>query len=138
MRIVLDTNCLIQSVPRRSRFHAVWESFENGSNKLCVSTEILNEYMEILQKLAGAEAAELIIKSIINSPFTEFIEPYYRFNLIQADPDDNKFVDCAIAANARFVVTNDHHYDILALIPFPHVDVISISDFMHLLSPNRY
>lgn len=133
MKIVLDTNCLIQSIPKRSRYHDVWVSFENGTNTLCVSTDILEEYIEILQRLIGNPAADVIIKSIINSPFVEYISPYYRFNLITADPDDNKFVDCAITANARYVVTNDHHYDILASIPFPHVDVISLDDFLETL-----
>ncbi len=137
MKIVLDTNCLIQSIPKRSRYHDVWVSFENGTNTLCISTEILEEYVEILQRLVGNSAADIILKSIINSPFAEFITPYYRFNLIPADPDDNKFVDCAIAANARYVVTNDHHYDILASIPFPHVDIISLDDFLLTLHSNN-
>lgn len=134
MKIVLDTNCLIQSIPKRSRYHDVWTSFENGTNILCVSTEILEEYLEILQRLVGNEVADIIIKSVINSPFAEYITPYYRFNLISADPGDNKFVDCAIAANARYVVTNDHHYDILSSIQFPHVDVISLHDFWEQLN----
>lgn len=133
MKIVLDTNCLIQSIPKRSRYHEAWESFENGTNTLCVSTEILEEYMEILQRLIGNTAADVIIKSIINSPFVEFVTPYYRFNLIATDPDDNKFVDCAIAANARYVVTNDHHYEILTSIHFPHVDVITLQGFIEIL-----
>jgi predicted nucleic acid-binding protein len=53
--------------------------------------------------------------------------------MIQADPDDNKFVDCAIAGNAKYIVTNDHHYDILRETPFPHVDVMSITEFLALL-----
>lgn len=43
----------------------------------------------------------------------EFGTVYFDFNLIQADPDDNKFVDCAITAGARYVVTEDHHYDVI-------------------------
>ena len=55
--------------------------------------------------------------------------------MIQADADDNKFIDCAIAAQARFVVTNDTHFDVLQQIPFPHVDIIHIDDFLRLLLP---
>lgn len=51
-------------------------------------------------------------------------------NLVTADPDDNKFVDCAVAANARFIVTGDHHFNVLRHIAFPVVDVISIDDFL--------
>ena len=133
MKIVLDTNSLIQSVPRQSRDHIVWESLVKGEHVLCVSNEILEEYLEILQRLTDYETAELIVKTIVNSPFVELITPYYHFQMIQADPDDNKFVDCAIAAGARYVVTNDHHFDILRQTPFPYVDVIALAEFAELL-----
>ena len=134
MRIVLDTNCLIQSIPKRSPFRAVWDSILSGENILCVSNDIIEEYMEILQKLTDERTAALVVKTIIENPFVDFITPYYQFHLIQADPDDNKFVDCAIAAVARYVVTNDHHFDVLRLKnTFPMVDVINLKDFMELI-----
>ena len=43
-RIVLDTNSLIQSIPPKSKFHKIWKSFLDGTNELCVSSEILVEY----------------------------------------------------------------------------------------------
>ena len=70
-----------------------------------------------------------VVKTILNSPFVELITPYFHFNLITVDPDDNKFVDCAISANARYIVTNDRHYDVLKSIDFPNVDVINIKQF---------
>jgi len=133
MRIVLDTNCLIQSISPRSRYHVVWESLVDGRNTLCVSNEIIMEYLEILQRLTDHDTAETVVKTIINSRFVEFITPYYNFGLITQDPDDNKFVDCAIAANARFIVTNDHHYDILKGIDYPPIDIINLEDFIKLL-----
>ena len=127
---MLDTNCLIQIVPRRSRYHAVWQSFVTGMNTLCVSNEIIEEYMEILQRLTDEMTADYIIKTILNSPFVEFVTPYFHFGLITVDVDDNKFVDCAIAANARYLVTNDRHYSVLRTIDFPKVDIISLQDFV--------
>jgi len=135
VKIVLDTNSLIQSVPRQSRYHSVWMSLVRGEHILCVSNEILEEYVEILQRLTDYETAELIVMTIINSPFVEHITPYYHFQMIKNDPDDNKFVDCAIAAGARYIVTNDKHYEVLRHTPFPHVDVISLADFADLLKP---
>ena len=137
MRIVLDTNALIQSIPRHSRYYAVWLSFLNGENTLCVSNEILEEYTEILQRLTDEETAEIVVSTIINGPFVEFISPFYHFEMITADKDDNKFVDCAIAAQARFIVTNDLHYDVLKNIPYPKVDIISLNDFLILLQPTN-
>lgn len=129
-RIVLDTNCLIQSIPQRSKYHAVWLSFVSGDNILCISNEILEEYVEILQRLVNYEIAEYVAKVIINSSFTEMITPYYHFHLIESDFDDNKFVDCAIAANAKYIVTNDHHYDILKKTNFPAVNIICLNKFL--------
>ena len=128
-KLVLDTNCLIQSIPQRSRYHVLWQSFVDGKNKLCVSNEILEEYIEILQRLTDNETAEYVVKTILNSPFVELITPFYHFNLITVDPDDNKFVDCAISANAHYIVTNDHHYDVLKDIDFPKVNVVNIQQF---------
>ena len=137
MKIVLDTDCLIQSIPRQSRYRSVWDSLKRGEHILCVSTDILEEYVEILQRLTDYETAELIVKTIINSPFVELVTPYYHFEMIKADPDDNKFVDCAIASGARYVVTNDRHYDVLRQTPFPYVDVISLDNFATLIKCNQ-
>ena len=136
MRIVLDTNSLIQSIPKRSAYRVVWDSILSGENILCVSNEIIEEYVELLQQLTNSETANIIIEAIVNSPFVEYITPYYRFNLIKADPDDNKFVDCAISANAHYIVTNDHHYDVLKDIAFPRVDVIPLKEFFELINRN--
>lgn len=103
--------------------------FCTWKNRLCVSNEILEEYVKILQRLTDNETAEYVVKTILNSPFTELITPFYHFNLITADPDDNKFVDCAISANAHYIVTNDHHYDVLKYIAFPKVNIVDIQHF---------
>ena len=63
----------------------------------------------------------------------ERINKYYFWNLIPVDPDDNQFVDCAIAANAHFICTEDKHFNVLANVPFPTVSVISTKDFILLL-----
>lgn len=55
--------------------------------------------------------------------------PHFSFGLIEADKDDNKFVDCAIAANAKCIVTEDNHFNVLKSISFPKVEVVGIDDF---------
>jgi len=100
---------------------------------MCVSNEILEEYEEILERKAGARFARLAVNVILNNPHTIFITPFYHFNLIEADPDDNKFVDCAVAGNAKFIVTEDHHYKVLHDIDFPKVDIVSLDEMMSLL-----
>lgn len=132
-RIVLDTNCLILSVPFASPYHAVWEGLQNGRDYLCVSTEILSEYEEIISRFWGVQAAELILNAITTSRYTIYSDPSFRFGLISSDVDDNKFVDCAISANAKFIVTEDRHFDILKQIDFPKVETIGIDEYLSTL-----
>ena len=134
MRLVLDTNSLIQCVSRRSRYHDLWLSFIDGRNQLCVTTEILNEYVEILQRETTENFASILLEVILNNPNTLFINVFYKFNLIISDPDDNKFIDCAIAAQAKYIVTEDHHYDALRDLEFPKVDIIGLDEAMRMTS----
>lgn len=117
------------SLPRISPFRIIWDMFLKGKFILCVSTEIIEEYSEIISKKTTSEIANNVIATILNAHNTELVTPYFRFNLIQNDKDDNKFVDCCIAANARYIVSNDRHFDILKQIEFPHVNVISAQEF---------
>ena len=82
----------------------------------------------------GSDIAQNIIKAIITRKNTLKLDAHFRFNLIQSDVDDNKFVDCAIAANASYIVSQDHHFDILKNIDFPKVELIGIDTFIALLS----
>ena len=133
MRIVLDTNCLVRSIPANSPFHEVWEGILSGKHILCVTNEIIEEYAEVLSRLANQRVAQFVVDTILESRFVQFVNPTFRFNLITADPDDNKFVDCAICANAKYIVSNDHHYDILKAISFPKVDVVALEEFVRLI-----
>ena len=133
MNLVLDTNTLIQCISHRSRYHELWRSLLDGRNQLCVTTEILTEYAEILERKTSPTFASLAIDVIVNNPYTLFVTPYYKFNVIKVDPDDNKFVDCAVAANAHFIVTDDHHYDVLVDMEFPKVSIIKLDSMMNLL-----
>jgi len=132
-KIVLDTNCLLISIPRISPYRNVWDSFLAGDFVLCVSTEILDEYHEIISAKTNQIVADNVLSTILNSCNVYYSTPYYRFGLIDTDYDDNKFVDCCIASGASFIVTNDHHFDILDSTPFPHVNVMSINEFSNTI-----
>lgn len=129
-QIVLDTNCLIQSLPQRSRCHRVWQAFVEGRYTLCVTTEILEEYEEIVARCMSPSVARLMISAILRANNVRRVDAQFRFGLIVADPDDNKFVDCAVVANADCVVTNDAHFGVLKTIPFPKVRVVNVDEFL--------
>ena len=65
--VVLDTNCLIRSLSRRSEYYDVWEAFVFGRYTLCVTTEILAEYEEIISSHMSPLAAQLAIEMILRA-----------------------------------------------------------------------
>lgn len=133
MRIVLDTNALIASFSKESPSNSVWRGLIEGKYTLCVSNEILWEYQEMIGKKSTPQIAENVINYLLNSRFVKRINPYYHFDLITTDHDDNKFVDCAIAANATFIVSDDKHFKPLQQITFPHLLIIKLMEFVEIL-----
>ena len=132
-KIVLDTNCLISSLSRRGQYYPVWKGLQTGRYVLCVSTEILEEYAEIITQKMSVEVATNVIHLLLESQFVELINPYFSLQLIKDDHDDDKFVDCAFAANATFIVSDDKHYDVLKDIEFPKLLVLKLKEFLGLL-----
>ena len=127
-KVVLDTNVLLVSISSKSRLHWIFKSLIEGKFILCVTTDILSEYAEIIELKMGVLASENTLGVLENLPNIEFITNYYKFNLLK-DDDDNKFVDCFISANADFIVTHDSDFNILKKIDFPKVSVINTSAF---------
>ena len=133
MRIVLDTNVLLVSFSSKSAFRWVFDAFLDEEITLCVTTDILIEYEEIIGKHMGAKIANTVLQLIENAPNVELITRFFKWNLITEDPDDNKFVDCAIAANAKYLVSNDKHFRVLKNIDFPKVSLLTVQEFQEKL-----
>ena len=100
MKIVLDTNILLISIPRFSRYRPIFDALVNGRIRLSLTTEILNEYREVIERKTNATIANNIAELLLSLPNVESTTVFFRWNLIRGDADDNKFVDCAIASNA--------------------------------------
>ncbi len=132
--VVLDTNCLLQSLSRRNKYYNVWESFLQEKYVLCVSNDILEEYEEIIASHVSPVAARIAIEMILRANNVLRVDAQFRFGLIEADVDDNKFVDCAIVANADYIVTEDSHFNVLKTIPFPKIEIIRLQDFSRELT----
>ena len=131
--IVLDTNCLLQALPTKSPYHKIWTDVLAGEISLCVNTDILEEYEEILAKKTSPDIAHNVVEAIANLTTTVMQNTYVHFKLLSTDLDDNKFVDCAIAADAEYIVTNDKHFNPLKDIPWPKVEIIKIAEFVKQL-----
>ena len=132
-RIVLDTNCLLASLSSKSENFRVWKDFQKGKYTLCVSNEILEEYQEIIAQKTTPSIAQNVVRAIVESENVEFIDPHFHVYAIFADPDDNKFVDCAFAANAAFIVSEDSHFEALKTLAFPKIMVLKLKAFLKFL-----
>lgn len=128
--VVIDTNCLLQIISRKSPYRPIWDAFLSGSYQLCVSNEILDEYQEVMEQQITPTVAENVVLLILNKKNTLFVDPHFRMGLITADPDDNKFVDCAFAAGADYLVSEDSHFEVLRTTPFPQLNLVTLDEFM--------
>jgi uncharacterized protein len=133
MKIVLDTNCFISCIGKKSPYRYVFDAFLNNKFVLCISTDILLEYEEIFNQKWGEDVTTNLLARIMLAENINLQNNYFKFNLIKNDADDNKFVDTYISSNADFIVSNDKH--ILSLINnnFPQIKVITIQEFNNLL-----
>lgn len=133
MRVVLDTNTLLVSIGRHSKYRPIFDAFLDGRIKLLVSNDTLSEYVEKLEEKTNAIVAENIANLFLRSPDVEKIEIYFKWAIIYKDGDDNKFVDCALNGDADYIVTDDNHFEILQRIGFPRVKVLKTAAFLELI-----
>ncbi len=140
MLVVIDTNVLLRLFGRRALHRELRDALIHGKLSWAVSTEILLEFEEVLVSKVSQETWERIRRLLellsLRYGTIHRVEPTYRFQVINSDPDDNKFTDCAITAHADFVITDDKHFAPLATAghkPKP----ISPNDFVERYLQNR-
>ncbi|MFB2119748.1 putative toxin-antitoxin system toxin component, PIN family [Parapedobacter sp. 2B3] len=133
MRVVIDTNCLLASIPPKSGFYWLYEAFKAKRFEWIASNEIVAEYEEQLTTMYSKGTAEWVLSIFTAATNTTFAEPYFKWQLVVSDPDDNKFADLAISENADYLVTNDKHFNDLKKIDFSQVNVVTIQEFKKIL-----
>ena len=65
MKIVLDTNCLIMAISSRNKYHIVWKSFLAGKYTLCISNEIVEEYVEVIGRNISPTVADMVAYTLL-------------------------------------------------------------------------
>ncbi|MCB0653464.1 MAG: putative toxin-antitoxin system toxin component, PIN family [Saprospiraceae bacterium] len=130
MKVVIDTNVLLMSIPKISKYRLIFDGLLEGKYILAISDSILQEYIEVIGLKTTSQIAQNFSELILSLENVEKTEIYFRWNLIEQDPDDNKFVDCAISARVRYIVTNDKHFKNLDKIDFPPLEVVNADDFL--------
>jgi len=128
-RVVVDTNVFISSFfggnPRK-----IIELWKTGKLQLCISQPIVEEYIEVLLRLGLQDKSEIkeLLAIFSNGVNTLFISETNPLSLVIDDPDDNKFIECAVALGASHVISGDKH--LLAIRKYLDIKILSPLDFL--------
>lgn len=134
MRAVIDTNVLRTTINRKNSEFFIYEAFATKQFDWVVSTEILEEYAEKLGEFYSESTANYVLDMLCNANNTIFAEPYYQWDLITDDSDDNKFSNLALSVNAHCLVTFDKHFNIFKTLGFPKLNVLNPKQFKKFLA----
>ena len=91
MNVVLDTNCFISCIGKKSPYRKIFDAFLEQQYTLCVSSEILLEYEEKFTEFWGTEVTHNLLGVLLTADNISFHTVYYNFQLVAGDTDDNKF-----------------------------------------------
>jgi hypothetical protein len=137
MKVVIDTNIIVASylAPAGSaaQILALWRS---GALDLLVSEPILGEYERILSSPRIAQRHRMTPAEIVEDmdgfrEYATLVEPNEALQVVDADPDDDKFFECAAAGGAAYIVSRDEH--VLAVREFRGIRVLSPEAFLTLV-----
>ena len=133
MTVCIDTNVVLGMFGRNGPWLPIRQALMDRRLVWAVTTEILLEYEEIAAREMGRAATAQLLRFIDLLEQTRsnvrHVSPTFRFQLITADPDDNKFTDCAISAGADYLVTEDRHFAPLATAGY-HPQPITPAEFI--------
>lgn len=128
VRVVIDTNIFITIIGKKSPYRWIFDKIIRGDLLLCISNDIIYEYQEVIAEKTNREIAQNITDFLVIHPFVIQIGIFYKWKLISTDDDDNKFVDCAISADA-YIISNDIHLQEAKKSEFPVVNVLTLKEF---------
>jgi putative PIN family toxin of toxin-antitoxin system len=108
MRVVIDTNVFISSFfgGKPKKVIDLWKS---GALMLCLSKDILEKYIEVLGRMGLRNEPELkeLLDLVARAPNILFTSKTPEVRAVRDDPDDDKFIACALALQAEAVITGD-------------------------------
>jgi putative PIN family toxin of toxin-antitoxin system len=136
LRITLDTNVLISGTFWEGEAYEIMKLIEQKKALCFLSKEILDEYNRVMHSDEIIEKAgehHLKIKSAVIKviEICTIVEPLQKVIAVEEDPEDNKILECALEANADYVITYDGH--LLKLKEFGDIKIISPSEFLKIV-----
>jgi len=129
VKVVLDTNVFVSGVFFGGPPHKILEAWRDGKIQLLLSPAILEEYQRVMRELA-VQFPEIRVEGLIDFMIvhSEIILPPSLPPVIQVDPSDDKFLECAVAGEATCIVTGDKH--LLKLLSFKGVSILKPREFV--------
>lgn len=117
MTIVIDTNVMLPLFSATGRHGEIVQALVNSRLGWAVSQSVMSEYEEIITERSGRPRWQQVqrVISLLSRTHNNvlWVSPSFFFQVIGEDPDDNKFTDCAITADADYVITEDGHFQAL-------------------------
>lgn len=137
MRIVVDTNVLFSGFISRESYTAnVIDSWIAKNFEPTVSSEIIQEYCEVMVRdkfsaLGTTEERLNLIHMMLSFEHVVLVDPKEKICLIEDDPKDNIFIECALAGECKFIVSGDHH--LLKLKEYKDIKIVIAKEFINTL-----
>jgi len=129
IKVVLDTNVFVSSFfggnPRR-----IIDLWKTGEITLCLSKPIMDEYVEVLRRLGLQDERELeeLLELFARGFHVTFTAKTPRLHVVEKDPDDDKFIECAVALKADCIVSGDK--SLTAIQEYMNIKITSPRDFI--------
>lgn len=135
MRVVLDTNTLISALLFSGTASQLVPFWQCGRITVLLTKTILQEYLRTLPypkfRLSDDEIRALIEEDLL--PFVETVQAKKRLRVVRRDPEDDKFLECALAGRAEYLVTGDR--DLLELGSYRGVRILTVGEFLDQIRP---
>ena len=132
MKVVIDTNIFISSFLSKSFPRKVFDLWMDGTIDICLSESIVTEYIRVLEKLGLKEEKEIdeILSLFARGYHTIFTSKTPTLKIVEEDPDDDKFFECAVALKAEYIVSGDKA--VLKVKDYFGIKVLSARDFVEM------
>ncbi|MDO9530199.1 MAG: putative toxin-antitoxin system toxin component, PIN family [Syntrophales bacterium] len=129
MRIVLDTNVFISGIFFSGPPSQILKAWEKGSFKILLSQDILDEYHRVAHELSSKFSSIDILPIIeMVTVHGQFVDTKDLDIVICEDPDDDKFIECAIAGKCRIIISGDKHLSKLS--GYQDINVLNPRNFV--------
>ena len=132
-RVVLDTNVLVSALLFRGELSKIVGLWQKGKIIPLISKETFNELRTVLGypkfSLTQEERDSIIENEIL--PYFEIVEAVKEVKGVCRDPEDDKFISCAISASADYIVSGDK--DLFDLKQYKSTKIIKVSDFLKMV-----